>query len=150
VAVEKSQVRKQDGEITDSTASAVTYAMHVTEHPDGLLVSFDDFAVGRVEGMDGIEAGMEGLLSTTVGSLTPGLVIGPDGSLLALDDLEGLIASYRDIFAVMTDTLDAEAQSRFDEFLAGFLSPETLTAIAADEWNVATGAWAGTTFEVGA
>src|SRR5690606_17290636 len=119
--------RTRDGETTDSTASAVTYAMRVDEHPDGLLVSFDDFAVGRVEGMDGIEAGMEGLLSTTVGSLTPGLVVGPDGSLLALDDLGSIISFYRDLFAVMTDTLDAEAQSRFDEFLAGFLSPETLT-----------------------
>ena len=157
VEVLKEEVRARDGETTDSTVSAVTYEMRVEAHPDGLVVAHSDVEIGAIEGADAganlAEPRMNELANATVGALLPDFVVNTDGALIALDDVESLIARYREFLLAAAEAdgaVDPDVQARTDEFLAGFLSPQVLTMMTASEWNAHVGGWAGAEMEVGA
>lgn len=156
IEVTKSQVRSENGAVSDSTVSAVAYTMQVGPHPDGLLIKHSDVEIGKLLGTAAgaamADADMNQLVSANVGTLLPDFVVNTDGALVALDDVDTLVEAYRELILAATDSdtaADPEAEARAEAFLDGFLSPQTLTAITANEWNVAVGGWAGAEMEVG-
>lgn len=130
--------------------------MRVGTHPDGLLVTHSDVEIhsllGTVGGATIADPEMNRRVSASVGALLPDFVVSTDGTLMALADVGTLVTSYRELILDATesdDPVDSEAEARVEEFLSGFLSPQVLTAITANEWNVAVGGWAGAEMEVG-
>ena len=128
---------------SDTQRSALRYTMHVQEHPDGLLITYDDFALGPSP--DGHPShGPRPALSKSgsprvemLSGLMPSFVVTNDGEFVRLDDLDGL--KDRNLQAIR-DSLTTPEEERL---LRDMLTDDAMTSIVAQEWTAIVDFWAG-------
>jgi len=148
----------REGAVSDSgRISTATYAIVVSEHRDGLLISHEDI---RVE--------LSGDLSPELPPITrvnevvannlkywmrlPNLVVTEQGEFVRVDDLEGfrfrVESSIRPVAAAMAGG-DPEIASLLDEMLAVVVNQEVIEALASDRWSSLVDKWAQTDWQIG-
>ncbi|HEX5581261.1 MAG TPA: hypothetical protein VFX39_06745 [Gemmatimonadaceae bacterium] len=130
----------------DTTAMRSSYRLRVDDHPRGRFVHIDSFAVGPQEG--DMPPGLA-RVAATLGALVPSYVVSPEGDFLELADPEGVKAAADSLLAPFFRELEG-APEQLRAFMANATSIPTLTASAAEEWNLLVGTWVGAEWEVGA
>lgn len=150
--VEMEQVRIRDTETgRDSVRMASTYRLQVAEHPEGLAVTYADMRWTEVPGDAGPE--IRRLFDAMAASSSGGRarnVVTRGGEFVRV---EGAEETAREVMAALEPLfaeVDEAGLANLRQMLAGMVSPEALSASAADEWNALVGAWVDADLEVGA
>lgn len=140
----------------DSTSAALSYSMHVENHPQGYLVRHLDFVFsdsrsrGRRRQSEEREIGL-GLeeLSSRVGAMIPSYLVSPSGELVGIDGLARLQSEAREMLSA-----DLEASERQGpaarELLEKLVSREFFMTQANEVWSELVGFWIGSELEIGA
>lgn len=148
--VETEQVRVRDIEgVRDSVRMASTYRLEVKDHPQGLAVTYADMRWTELPDM----APDLGRIFEAMGRTSTGgrgrMIISDGGEFLRVDGTEALAQELRAALEPMLAEVDDAGLSRLRETASSMLSPGTLTATAADEWNALVGAWVDADLEMG-
>jgi hypothetical protein len=140
--IETTRYRERVAERSDTTLGRASYQMSVTSHPEGLLVSHDNFvfpALGPAS--TNLQA-----VAERVGAMVPQYVVDSEGGFLRINDVSRMKAL---LDSMMTQLLGPVAQGPARQTLESLLSAEALTGLAAQDWNAIVGMWAGADLELG-
>lgn len=135
-----SRYREMIAERADTTRTIISYRMSVRPHPEGLLVRYSDFDVGNVLSADELTA-----LQEALGGAVPSLVIDRSGQFVRIANVESVVAMVDTILGSLPDPT-----GRGRAAIDGLLTPETLAALSAQEWNGVVGFWLDGDLEIGA
>ncbi|HEX6133851.1 MAG TPA: hypothetical protein VFZ24_07805 [Longimicrobiales bacterium] len=144
--IQTTRYREQISETSDTTFMSADYRMSVTAHPEGLLVSYDDFRFPTV--VDSTDGRDVNALAQRAASMVPKFVVGTGGEFVRIDDVASIRAGLDSMMAELLGP-DADAAD-VREALAAMLSEEALTGLAAEEWNAVVGMWIDADLELGA
>lgn len=153
--VEQRETWENSSDGADSTSAALSYTMHVENHPQGYLVRHFDFvfsdsrsrARGRSDEVSEITLDLEEL-SSQVGAMIPSYVVSPQGELVGIDGLETLQARAREM--LRTDLAASERKGPATrELLEQLLSRDFFLAQANEVWSELVGFWIGSELEIG-
>ncbi len=153
--VEQRETWENSSDGADSTSAALSYTMHVENHPQGYLVRHSDFvfsdsrsrARGRSDEASEITLNLEEL-SSQVGAMIPSYVVSPQGELVGIDGLEALQSQAREM--LRTDLAASERQGPATrELLEQLLSRDFFLAQANEVWSELVGFWIGSELEIG-
>jgi hypothetical protein len=145
VVARRFQVRNTGGN-PDTTEVTVGYTMTVEEHPDGLLVRYDDFRVLGIKTEDRGAVPSAQAIAEGFGAFLPDLVVSRSGELLRLEGTERLKSEIESLVAPLLGS----ATPQIDQLFETLLSEEFLTSKAAEEWNILVGSWIDSELEIGA
>jgi len=131
--VDTERTRERRADTTKTTTVRASYRMRVSAHPEGLAVSYDEFA------MQGAPEAEQSAIVDAVTAMSPDLIVGPGGDFLRVGDIARLRAAVNEMVAPLLskgDTLPG-----LKGFLDQFLTDEVLTGFAGQEWELLVGAW---------
>jgi hypothetical protein len=140
--VETTRYRERVAETSDTTLGRASYQMSVTSHPDGLLISHDNFvfpALGPTS--TNLQA-----VAERIGALVPQYVVDGEGAFVRIHDVNRMKAL---LDSMMTQLLGPIDPGPARQTLESMLSTEALTGLAAQDWNAIVGMWAGADLELG-
>jgi len=150
--VDQEWTRMQVGpQRNDSVTVRSRYRLTVSAHPKGRLIQSDSFAItsppaaasnGRAGNVDPQQ------FLARLGSVQPSYVVTTDGEFVGLEGVERTKRVLDSLFAPMIREM-ADAPPTLKALMQNVTSPQTLTATAAQEWNVLAGTWVGADWEVG-
>lgn len=142
---ERSKVTVMDGKRTASSVG-LRYRMRVDSHPEGRLISFDNFEPLGATLTPGEAQGVEEFMT----SLMPSLVVGNDGRFVRVGDLTNIraaLTAFIDAVKMKSgSTVPAGAQAILDRLT----SEEVLGRLASADWQIIVGAFVGFAGRVGA
>jgi hypothetical protein len=131
---------------TNVQRGGLRYRMRVSAHPEGRLISYDNFEA--MEGSASLpgEAGIDQLLQT----LMPSIVITKTGQFVRIGDVAAIRATLKHVFDEMKKqapggNLPPQIQALIDNLM----SEKTLTQVAAAEWYAFAGAYVGYSGTIG-
>ena len=148
----------REGAVSDSgRVSSATYAIVVSEHRDGLLISHEDIRVERV-GEFPEELPPIARVNTVVADnleywmRLPNLVVTEEGEFIRVDDVEGFRFRVESSIRPVASALgggDPEILALLDSLLAVVINEDVIEGLAADRWSSLVDKWAGTDWEIG-
>ena len=148
----------REGTVSDSgRVSTATYAIVVSEHRDGLLISHEDIRVERV-GEFPEELPPIARVNTVVADnleywmRLPNLVVTEEGEFIRVDDVEGFRFRVESSIRPVASALgggDPEILALLDSLLAVVINEDVIEGLAADRWSSLVDKWAGTDWEIG-
>ena len=147
-----------EGATSDSgRVSTATYAIVVSEHPDGLLISHEDIRVERTRDFPDELPPIARVNEVVSDNLKywmrlPNLVVTGDGEFIRVDDIAGfqfrVEASIRPVASARAGG-DPEIVGLLEEMLAVVVNEQVIESLAADRWSSLVDKWAGTEWEIG-
>ena len=145
VDLEQRIVRRGQGPSDTDIQIRTSYGLDVSEHPDGLLVSYTD---GRLVSMDSEnELAPDNPLETLYGALAgvqSGYVVSPEGELLEMLGAEEAAAAFQQVLGPWADSARAIPEmSQWLQAFEGMLTPDAMVNAAADHWGSLVWSWAG-------
>jgi hypothetical protein len=149
VEMRQVRIRETNGR-RDSVRVASTYRMEVTEHPEGLAVTYADM---RWTELPDVGPEMERIFQRMASTGTGGrgrTVITDGGDFVRLDGVEQVAMEMRAALAPLLAEVDSAGLSGLDETLGTMMSREALEEEAAGEWNALVGTWVQADLDVGA
>lgn len=135
---------QQTAGTADTLFGRSSYRMRVRGHPDGLIISYDEFEFPAAA--DTTEAAQLNGLAEQAAAMVPKVVVDSAGGFMGIEDVESVRAR---LDSLMTRMLDPEEAASAREMLATVVTEEGLAGIAAQEWNTIVGRWAGADLEIG-
>lgn len=155
--VEQRETWENSSDGADSTSAALSYTMHVENHPQGYLLRHSDFVFSdsRSRARSRRSSDAEGEitlnleeLSSQVGAMIPSYVVSPRGELVGIDGLEALQSQAREM--LLTDLAASERQRPATrDLLEQLLSRDFFLAQANEVWSELVGFWIGSELEIG-
>ncbi|HEX2165620.1 MAG TPA: hypothetical protein VHG09_00160 [Longimicrobiales bacterium] len=142
--IETTRLHVQSSGTTDSTSGSAQYRMHVASHPEGLIVSFDEFVFPPPD--DTTDVAQLNSLASQAAAMVPKVVVDTAGQFVRIEDVASVRAR---LDTLMTEMLEPEEAAAARETLATIVTEDALAGIAAQEWNVIVGQWAGQDLVVG-
>ena len=159
--IEASETRvgvMREGTVSDSgKVSTASYAIVVSEHRDGLLISHEDIRVERIGDFPDELPPIARVNAVVADNLQywmrlPNLVVTEEGEFVRVDDLEGFRFRVESSIRPVASALgggDPEILGLLDSLLAVVINDETIEGLAADRWSSLVDKWAGTDWEIG-
>ena len=148
----------REGTVSDSgRVSTATYAIVVSEHRDGLLISHEDIRVERVGEFPEELAPIARVNTVVADNLEywmrlPNLVVTEEGEFIRVDDVEGFRFRVESSIRPVASALgggDPEILALLDSLLAVVINEDVIEGLAADRWSSLVDKWAGTDWEIG-
>ena len=127
-----------------SQGSGLRYRMRVDAHPRGRVIGFDSFEPLRTVFTRDQRAEFEEILAR----MLPSVIVSPKGEFLGVTDLSKMRAFLRGMLEDMkakSASVPPDAQTIID----GLTSEEVLTNLAAQDWELFAGVWAGYRGKIG-
>ncbi|HEX6910460.1 MAG TPA: hypothetical protein VF142_08695 [Longimicrobium sp.] len=150
--VEMAQVRIRDTEARrDSVRMASSYRMQVAGHPEGLAVTYAHVRWTDVPDDAGPE--IRRLFDAMAASGSGGRarnIVTRGGEFVRVEGAEETAREVTAALEPLFAEVDEAGLANLRQMLSGMISPEALSAAAADEWNALVGAWVDADLEVGA
>jgi hypothetical protein len=129
-----------------TTELGMTYPMTAARNDQGFVVTF-----GKLALEDRVVAGMTPAertrLETTTQAGLPSVQVSPAGEFLAVHDLPRFRATLR---AALLPLMPRGDNTSLDRLMEQFASEPALAALAANDWALVVGNWAGSRLEAGA
>ncbi len=145
VTFETSRTRRGAGGNQDVKAS-LSWRMEVEDHAEGLRIRTDSLRF--TEGVSGGDASAMQNLLQSLGSAPPASIVSDQGAFVRIENVARLreaVAQAARSSIGSIDSMPPGVRSMMDQVL----SDQTLTALAAEEWNVAIGTWVDSDWELG-
>lgn len=148
----------REGTVSDSgRVSTATYAIVVSEHRDGLLISHEDIRVERVGDFPEDLPPIARVNAVVADNLEywmrlPNLVVSDEGEFIRVDDIEGFRFRVETSIRPVASALgggDPEILALLDSLLAEVINDDVIEGLAADRWSSLVDKWAGTDWEIG-
>jgi protein required for attachment to host cells len=144
--VETTRFRERVTEKTDTFAGGARYRMQVQQHPDGLLIAYDSFAVTTTAATPLGALALQAVADRAA-DLVPSYVVSREGEFLRVHDVAGIRERMNTLLGSMLQAEDSTGQARAT--LQSVLSEQVLNSIAAQEWNALVGMWIEADLELG-
>jgi hypothetical protein len=150
--VEQAWTRTQVGpQRNDSVTVRSRYRLTVSAHPKGRLVQSDSFVITSLPAVASNRRAGDvdpQQFLARLGSIQPSYVVSTDGEFVGIEGVERTKRVLDSLFAPMLRELK-DAPAELKALMQNAISPQTLTASAAQEWNALAGTWVGADWEVG-
>ena len=143
--VQTTRFRETINETADTMVVSADYRLQADSHPEGLLVSYDDFRFPSAVG-DSAASAME-TVAQRAAAMVPKLIVAPDGSFLRIHDVASIRAGLDSMFV---ELMGEDGMAAMREMLNTVMSEDALTVMAAEEWNAIVGMWIDADLELGA
>lgn len=142
--ISTTRMQVQASGTTDSMSASAQYRMHVAAHPEGLIVSYDGFVFPPPA--DTTDVAQLNSLASQAAAMVPKVVVDTAGRFVRIEDVATVRAR---LDTLMTQMLEPEEAAAARETLATVVTEDALAGIAAQEWNVIVGRWAGQDLVIG-
>lgn len=142
--IETERLNVQVAGSADSVAGSAEYRLRVGAHPQGLILSYEDFVFPAAA--DSSESAQLNSLAQRAAAMVPKVVVDPAGAFVRVEDVD-LVRARLD--SLMTEMLDAEEAAAARATLQTMVTAEALAGLAAQEWNAIVGRWAGSDLVIG-
>ncbi|HYD51752.1 MAG TPA: hypothetical protein VEA99_03955 [Gemmatimonadaceae bacterium] len=147
VHFERARARSVPGRTSDTTRFAASYRVQVAAHAEGRLVSVDSLTVLAVPRAP--DAPPTELPAELVASMQPSYVVSDAGAFVRVANIARMKAFIDTMIAERTRTTTSRLAESQRAALAGLVSEQALSAVAAEQWNAVVDLWADEDWVVG-
>lgn len=146
IETERTKTQLMMGQKKESGAG-MRYRMRVSPHPRGRLITYDNFEMMRTL----LSRPEEAEIMEYLGNFMPNIVVNNEGEFLRVDNIAKIKAAMREfIDGVMREAPGAaDVPANVKAMLESFASEEVLSQLAAQDWQLFAGAFAGYAGKIG-
>lgn len=142
--IETTRLQERVAESADTVKGSSTYRMNVQAHAQGLLISYDDFVFPPPT--DTTDAAKVSSLAAQASAIVPKFIVDTAGAFIRIEDAAAVRAQFD---SLLTRMLEPDEAAAAREGLVTMLTEESLSGLAAKEWNAMVGRWADADLVVG-